>query len=92
MEASGTEVAACGAGQRKSEKRSAGKDGFGRGYFRGSSPYLSGSRDISRLFHLGQKKRDSYPYPVHCEPGNFTMMYIRDLSFCQIEIFFIFGS
>lgn len=31
MEASGTEVAACGAGQRKSEKRSAGKDGFGRG-------------------------------------------------------------
>jgi len=29
MEASGTEVAACGAGQRKSEKRSAGKDGFG---------------------------------------------------------------
>ena len=44
MEASGTEVAACGAGQRKSEKRSAGKDGFGRGYFRGSSPYLSGSR------------------------------------------------
>ena len=39
MEASGTEVTACGAGQRKSEKRSAGKDGFGRGYFRGSSPY-----------------------------------------------------
>ena len=46
MEASGTEVAACGAGQRKSEKRNAGKDGFGRGYFRGSSPYLSGSRDL----------------------------------------------
>ena len=46
MEASGTEVAACGAGQRKSEKRSAGKDGFGRAYFRGSSPYLSGSRDL----------------------------------------------
>ena len=46
MEASGTEVAACGAVQRQSEKRSAGKDGFGRGYFRGSSPYLSGSRDL----------------------------------------------
>ncbi len=46
MEASGTEVAACGAGQRKSEQRSAGKDGFGSGYFRGSSPYLSGSRDL----------------------------------------------
>ena len=47
---------------------------------------------LTRLFHLRQKKRDSYPYPVHYEPGNFTMMYIRDLSFCQIEIFFIFGS
>ena len=46
MEASGAEVEACGAGQRKSEKRSAGKDGFGSGYFRGSAPYLSGSRDL----------------------------------------------
>lgn len=33
MEASGTEVAACGAGQRKSEKRSAGRTDLAEGIF-----------------------------------------------------------
>ena len=40
-----------------------------------------------RLFHLSQKKRHIFPYPVHCESGNFLMLYVSNLSVCQNLIF-----
>ena len=42
---------------------------------------------ISRLFHLKLNKRHSFPYPVHCESGNFLKLYVSDLSLSQNLIF-----
>ena len=50
--------------------------------------YLSHEDEkISRLFHLKLNKRHSFPYPVHCESGNFLKLYVSDLSLCQNLIF-----